>query len=53
MKTWPLLYFVAISLPVAGQGGGNGADFELSIHPTYASNAYTTALLGMRMRIIL
>ncbi len=30
-----------------------GPDFELSIHPTYASRTYTTALLGLRMRIIL
>jgi porin len=30
-----------------------GPDLELSIHPTYASRAYTTALLGLRMRIIL
>ena len=30
-----------------------GPDFELSIHPTYSNRAYTTALLGLRMRIIL
>lgn len=30
-----------------------GPDFELSIHPTYASRTYTTVLLGLRMRIIL
>jgi len=29
-----------------------GPDLELSNHPTYASRAYTSALLGMRMRII-
>jgi porin len=29
-----------------------GPDLEISNHPTYASKAYTTALLGMRMRII-
>jgi len=29
-----------------------GPDLEVSIHPTYAKKAYTTALLGMRMRII-
>ena len=29
-----------------------GPDLELSNHPTYASRAYTTALLGMRMRIM-
>jgi porin len=30
-----------------------GPDIEVSIHPTYASRAYTTTLLGARMRIIL
>jgi len=29
-----------------------GPDIEVSIHPTYASNAYTTTLLGARMRVI-
>jgi len=29
-----------------------GPDLEISYHPTYASRAYTTALLGMRMRIM-
>jgi len=29
-----------------------GPDLEVSIHPTYATKAYTTALLGARMRII-
>jgi porin len=29
-----------------------GPDLEVSNHPTYASKAYTTALLGARMRII-
>ena len=29
-----------------------GPDLEISIHPTYATKAYTTALLGMRMRIM-
>jgi porin len=29
-----------------------GPDLEVSNHPTYASRAYTTALLGMRMRIM-
>ena len=29
-----------------------GPDLEISSHPTYASKAYTTALLGARMRII-
>ena len=29
-----------------------GPDLEISSHPTYASKAYTTALLGMRMRIM-
>jgi len=29
-----------------------GPDLEISNHPTYATRAYTTALLGMRMRII-
>jgi porin len=29
-----------------------GPDLEISNHPTYASRAYTTALLGMRMRIM-
>jgi len=29
-----------------------GPDIEVSIHPTYAARAYTTALLGARMRII-
>jgi porin len=29
-----------------------GPDLEISNHPTYASKAYTTALLGMRMRIM-
>jgi porin len=29
-----------------------GPDFEVSHHPTYASKAYTTALPGIRMRII-
>jgi len=29
-----------------------GPDLELSIHPTYASKAYTTAILGARLRFI-
>jgi porin len=29
-----------------------GPDLELSLHPTYASKAYTTALIGMRIRVI-
>jgi porin len=29
-----------------------GPDLEVSNHPTYAGRAYTTALLGMRMRIM-
>jgi porin len=29
-----------------------GPDLEISNHPTHASKAYTTALLGMRMRIM-
>ena len=29
-----------------------GQDLELSNHPTYATKTYSTALLGMRMRII-
>ncbi len=29
-----------------------GPDLEISNHPTYATKAYTTALLGMRMRIM-
>ncbi|WP_420238311.1 carbohydrate porin [Telmatobacter bradus] len=29
-----------------------GPDLELSNHPSYAAKTYTTALLGMRMRII-
>ena len=29
-----------------------GPDLEVSIHPTYAATAYTTTLLGARMRII-
>jgi porin len=29
-----------------------GPDLEISNHPMYASKAYTTALLGMRMRIM-
>ena len=29
-----------------------GPDVEVSIHPTYATKAYTTTLLGARMRII-
>lgn len=29
-----------------------GPDLEVSIHPTYATKAYTTTLLSMRMRII-
>ncbi|MGA9255477.1 MAG: carbohydrate porin, partial [Candidatus Sulfotelmatobacter sp.] len=29
-----------------------GPDMEVSIHPTYASRAYTTTLVSMRMRII-
>jgi porin len=29
-----------------------GPDLEISNHPTYATKAYTTALLGMRLRII-
>jgi len=29
-----------------------GPDLEISNHPMYTSRAYTTALLGMRMRII-
>ncbi len=27
-----------------------GPDLEVSNHPTYAARAYTTALIGMRMR---
>jgi porin len=30
-----------------------GPDIEVSIHPTNAIKAYTTTLLGARMRIIL
>ena len=29
-----------------------GPDIEVSIHPTYATKAYTTTLLGARMEII-
>jgi len=29
-----------------------GPDVEVSIHPTYATRAYTTTLLGARMRVI-
>jgi porin len=29
-----------------------GPDLEVSVHPTYAARAYTTTLLGARMRII-
>jgi porin len=29
-----------------------GPDVEVSVHPTYATKAYTTTLLGARMRII-
>ena len=29
-----------------------GPDIEVSVHPTYATRAYTTTLLGARMRII-
>jgi porin len=29
-----------------------GPDLEVSNHPTYAGRAYTTALLGMRMRVM-
>lgn len=29
-----------------------GPDVEVSIHPTYASKAYTTALVGLRLRFI-
>jgi porin len=29
-----------------------GPDLEISNHPMYASRAYTTALLGMRMRVM-
>jgi len=29
-----------------------GPDVEVSIHPTYAARAYTTTLLGARMRVI-
>jgi len=29
-----------------------GPDLEVSIHPTYATKAYTTTLLGARMRLI-
>jgi porin len=29
-----------------------GPDLEVSIHPTYATRAYTTTLLGARMRVI-
>ena len=29
-----------------------GPDLEVSVHPTYAAKAYTTTLLGARMRII-
>jgi porin len=29
-----------------------GPDIEVSIHPTYAAKAYTTTLLGARMRVI-
>jgi porin len=29
-----------------------GPDLEISNHPTYATKAYTTVLLGMRMRVI-
>lgn len=29
-----------------------GPDLEVSNHPTYAARAYTTALIGMRMRVM-
>lgn len=29
-----------------------GPDLQVSIHPTNSAKAYTTALLGVRMRII-
>ena len=29
-----------------------GPDLEVSIHPTYATKAYTTTLLGARMEVI-
>jgi porin len=29
-----------------------GPDLEISIHPANATKAYTTALLGLRMRVI-
>jgi porin len=29
-----------------------GPDLEVDVHPTHAKNAYTTALLGARARII-
>jgi len=29
-----------------------GPDMEISYHPTYATRAYTTALLGMRVRVM-
>jgi porin len=29
-----------------------GPDLEVSNHPTYANKTYTTALLGIRMRIM-
>ena len=29
-----------------------GPDIEVSIHPTYATKAYTTALLGTKLKII-
>ncbi len=29
-----------------------GPDLEVSNHPTYAARAHTTALIGMRMRVM-
>jgi porin len=29
-----------------------GPDVQVVVHPTYAEKAYTTVLLGVRMRII-
>jgi porin len=34
------------------QSIGLGPDLEISIHPTYASKAYTTTVLGMRLETI-
>jgi hypothetical protein len=36
----------------ADNGRAIDPDLEVSNHPTYASKAYTTALLGLRMRIM-